>query len=128
MRVLLIEDDPNLSTFYSRALRRAGHDVTVQNRGDEGLLVVQKLKFDAIVLDWFLPGLDGISLLKEMRGIGMETPVLMLSGSGDLGREEALAAGADGFLGKPCGLEELADGVSALGTRTKIRDLTSHFA
>ena len=58
----------------------------------------------------------------------MKTPVLMLSGSGDLGREEALASGADGFLGKPCGLEELTDAVSTLATRSKIRELTSQFA
>jgi two-component system, OmpR family, response regulator len=114
MHVLLIEDDPSLAKFYSRALMRAGHVVTVHRRGDEGLQAARTGSCDIIILDWFLPVMDGISLLRELRGQGIETPVLMMSGSGELGRREALAAGADAFLAKPCGLDELIAAAAAL--------------
>jgi DNA-binding response OmpR family regulator len=128
MRVLLIEDDPSLCTFYSRALGRAGYEVILEHRGDDGLRLALTLPFDIIVLDWYLPGMDGISVLKELREQGSDLPVLVLSGSGDLGREEAIASGADAFLGKPCGLQELSNCVSLLAASAEARKATFQVA
>jgi two-component system, OmpR family, response regulator len=114
MHVLLIEDDPSLVKFYTRALMRAGHVVTVHKRGDEGLEATRTASYDIIILDWYLPEVDGITILRDLRIRRVETPVLMMSGSGELGRQEALAAGADAFLEKPCGLEELTNFVAAM--------------
>lgn len=114
MQILLIEDDPNLAKFYTRALMRAGHVVTGHRRGDEGLQAARTGSYDLIVLDWYLPGADGITVLRELRIHGLETPILMISGSGEMGRREALDAGADGFLHKPCGLDELITCVASM--------------
>jgi two-component system OmpR family response regulator len=128
MQVLLIEDDPHLATFYSRALTRSGFLVTTHARGDEGLRAALSGAFDAVVLDWFLPGMDGIMVVQQMRARGVDTPVLMVSGSGDMVREEAIAAGATAFLGKPCGLKEMTDGVMKMLTSGMMRNLEANAA
>ncbi len=128
MRVLLIEDDPSLCTFFSRALKRAGYDVTIEHRGDLGLQSAQNFPPDLLVIDCFLPGLNGVRVLRELREQGFEAPILMLSGSTDLVRDEALEAGANAFLAKPCGLEDLTNCVAMLTSRSLVRDLFAQSA
>lgn len=114
-KVLLVEDDDALLLFFTRALRRAGHQVEVALRGDEGLALALSGQFDVLVLDWHLPGLDGYTVLSAIRAAKTPLPVLMLTGYGDASyRDEAMAAGADAFLEKPCGLEDLVASVEAL--------------
>ncbi len=125
MRVLLIEDDPSLGTFYSRALKRSGHEVATEVRGDDGLDTALQSAPDVVVLDWFLPGLSGISILKQLRASGYQNPILMLSGSGDEARHEALEAGANAFLAKPCGLADLTNCVAMLVHRSLARSLSA---
>lgn len=128
MRVLLIEDDPSLSMFYSRALVRAGYTVSTETRGDTGLEKALSHTHDALVVDWYLPGLDGISMLKKLRASGFNRPILMLSGSGEDAKEVALEAGANAFLAKPCGLEDLTNCVAMLTGRLLARNLSASAA
>lgn len=113
-RVLVIEDDPILSKFFLRSMIRAGFEVEAAERGDDGLATALKGGFDVVVLDCHLPGLPGIAVVGELRRAKCGVRILMLSGSGDFVRREALTAGADSFLGKPCGLDELISAVAAL--------------
>lgn len=128
MHVLLIEDDPDLATFYSRALTRAGFVVTSQRTGDGGLRTALADPFDAILVDRLLPGLDGLTVVREIRGRGFDTPILMLSGSEEMARGEAIAAGANSFLSKPCGLQELTERVMALTTSGMVQNLSADAA
>jgi DNA-binding response OmpR family regulator len=112
LRLLLVEDDDDLLLFFCRALRRAGHEVESSLRGDTGLELALSGRFDLLVLDWHLPGLDGYTVLHAVRASGLPLRVLMLTGYGQSHREAALAAGADAFLEKPCGLEDLVAAVA----------------
>jgi DNA-binding response OmpR family regulator len=111
VRILLIEDDSSLSFFLVRALRRAGYEVVTEYRGDTGLQRALTDRFDLIILDWYLPGSTGLEVLKALRANMIDTRTMMLSGSGDDIRDEALQAGIDSFLAKPCGLDTLIEAV-----------------
>jgi DNA-binding response OmpR family regulator len=108
-KILLVEDDPTLGLFYSRALRRAGYTVESALRGDDGLHRAINEEFDLVILDWCLPGMDGVELMTKLRAQRPNIRVLMLSGAGDEIRSAVLAVGADGFLAKPCDLMALID-------------------
>jgi DNA-binding response OmpR family regulator len=112
LHILLVEDDPTLNLFFVRALKRAGHTIETHTRGDYGLHAALTGEFDIAVLDWRMPGMDGLDVIAGIRAAKPEQKVLLLSGAGDLGRREAIAAGADAFLSKPCGLDELLSSVS----------------
>ena len=111
VRILLIEDDSSLSHFLVRALRRAGYEVETECRGDTGLQRALKERFDLVILDWYLPGTTGLEILRELRANLIDSRTMMLSGSGDDIRAEALKNGIDYFLAKPCGLDALVEAV-----------------
>jgi len=112
LRLLLVEDDDDLLVFFCRALRREGHQVESTRRGDEGLQLALSGRFDLLVLDWHLPGIDGFAVLAGVRAADLPLRVLMLTGHAESCREKAMAAGADAFLEKPCGLEDLVAAVA----------------
>lgn len=112
VRILLIEDDSALSHFLVRALRRAGYEVETECRGDTGLQRALKERFDLIILDWYLPGATGLEIHRELRANMIDTRTMMLSGSGEDIRVEALQNGIDYFLAKPCGLDALVEAVA----------------
>ncbi|MBB3948827.1 response regulator [Aureimonas jatrophae] len=119
MRILLVEDDPDLATWLSRSLAQRGSVVEWE---DDGRLAERRLKadrFDAIVLDLGLPSLDGASLLKRLRLADDTTPTLIVTARDDLARRvELLHAGADDFLAKPFAVEELEARLVALVRRS----------
>lgn len=118
MRVLVVEDDKKTSAFIAKALRAEGFAVDTLRDGDEALAAVQATPFDAVVLDIMLIGRDGLSVLKNMRAQGNETPVMLLSARGKVNeRVEGLNAGAEDYLPKPFDLEELIARVHALVRR-----------
>ena len=107
MRVLLVEDTPDLADAVLRCLRRMGHAVDWQNDGQVADGVLEHHAFDLVVLDIGLPRMDGTEILARMRKRGDKTPVLMLTARADIeDRVAALDSGADDYLGKPFDFRE----------------------
>jgi len=108
MLLLVVEDDPNVARFLSRGLQEEGWTVDVCARGDDAVVQGARHPYDLILLDWRLPGLDGLSVLREWRSRGLATPVIMLTARGNVeSTVEALDAGADDYVSKPFRFEEL---------------------
>jgi two-component system OmpR family response regulator len=121
MKILLIEDDQPTAAFVEKGLRQAGHEVDHSGDGREGLVLATTVTYDAAVIDRMLPGLDGIALVKTLRGAGVKTPVLCLTARGSIDdRVEGLEAGADDYLGKPFAFSELLARLNALARRPPI--------
>ncbi|MCD6350489.1 MAG: response regulator transcription factor [Armatimonadetes bacterium] len=121
MHVLIVEDDKKLASFLRRALSEKGHVCEVAADGAEGLKAWQSGSFDLVVLDWMLPRLDGLEVLRRARAVGLRTPVLVLTAREAVDdRVLALDAGADDYLVKPFALEELLARVRALGRRPPV--------
>ncbi|MHA3772179.1 response regulator transcription factor [Verrucomicrobiota bacterium sgz303538] len=118
MKILLVEDEKRLASHVARALENAGHTVTVLHEGEEGLLRARGGRFDLLVLDWNLPGRDGLSILREVRREKLPARVLLLTARGEVSdRVAGLESGADDYLPKPFAMEELLARVNALGRR-----------
>ena len=118
MRVLVIEDEPDLLSVVMQALRESGYAVDGASDGREGLFKAKSAEYDALVLDLMLPGMDGWSLLRELRKTHV-TPVLLLTARDSLpDRVRGLDAGADDYLTKPFELAELLARLRALIRRS----------
>ncbi len=116
-RVLVIDDDPHLSDVVARYLGRDGYDVTVCHDGREGLALALD-GADLVVLDVMLPGLDGMSVLRQIRLVN-DVPVIMLTARGrEDDRVRGLLLGADDYIPKPFSPRELAARVSAVLRRS----------
>ncbi len=114
MRVLVVEDEPDLRRGLVRALREDGYAVDEAADGEEGLFKAQTYEYDALLLDIMLPGLDGWELLARLRK-SSRTPVLMLTARDAVrDRVRGLDSGADDYLTKPFDLDELLARVRAL--------------
>ena len=122
MRILLIEDDPKSAAYLCAGLAPEGHEVTIAPDGREGLLTAATGGFDMLVIDRMLPQLDGLAVLRTLRGANIHTPALFLTALGGLDdRLEGLRAGGDDYLVKPFAIEELAARVVALARRKPCR-------
>lgn len=118
MRILMIEDDRELSEVTVMQLEQAGYEVDACYDGDEGLYFMVGGMYDLVLLDRMLPGLDGLALLQAARKKGITTPVLLLTALGRVGdRVDGLDAGADDYLTKPFDIRELLARVRALVRR-----------
>ncbi len=114
-RLLLAEDDPEIAQFVAQGLREEGLLVTVAADGNAGMLELETSLWDLLILDWWLPGKDGLTLLKRFREKTTAIPVLFLTARDAIAqRVEALDAGADDYLCKPFAFEELLARVRAL--------------
>ena len=114
MRLLVVEDEPDLLAGLARALRKQGYAVDTAPDGEEGLYKAQSTDYDAVVLDVMLPKLDGWELLTRLRKT-KPTPVLMLTArDAHTDRVRGLDGGADDYLVKPFDLAELLARVRAL--------------
>lgn len=119
MKILLVEDDIDTRTYVSSGLRAKGHAVDESGDGNEGLLRACAHDYDVIVLDRMLPALDGMSILKKLRGCGTQARVLMLTALGDVdARIDGMEAGADDYLDKPFALNELIARLNAISRRS----------
>jgi two-component system OmpR family response regulator len=115
MRVLVAEDDPVIADFVAQGLREAGYAVDVAATGPEGLKRALEGGYDAAVIDVMLPGLDGLSLIEQLRAKKIQTPVLILSARHSVDdRVKGLQAGGDDYLTKPFAFAELLARVQAL--------------
>lgn len=108
MRLLLIEDDESLCLSLSYQLRQDGFAPETCHDGEEGLLWARQQGYDLILLDRMLPGMDGLTLLRQLRREGIHTPVIFLTALGQLGdKTGGLDAGADDYIVKPFAYDEL---------------------
>jgi heavy metal response regulator len=122
MRVLLVEDEEAVSSFIQQGLSEAGFVVDVTPNGLEGSQYARATDYDAIVLDLMLPGMDGLSVLKEIRDDGVRTPVLVLTArDGIRDRVGGLDSGADDYLTKPFEFAELLARLRALLRRPPLK-------
>lgn len=118
MRILLVEDDPHTAGFIAKGLKEDGHSVDHADNGRDGLFLATTETYDAIVLDRMLPQLDGMTVLRTLRGTSNRTPMLLLTALGDVDhRVEGLRAGADDYLVKPFAYAELSARLDSLARR-----------
>jgi len=118
-RILLVEDDAEIGEFVAQGLREEGYVVELAADGHDARHALSTASWDLVILDWWLPGPDGYSLLREFRGAGKTTPVLFLTARDAVAqRVEGLTAGADDYLCKPFAYEELLARVQALLRRS----------
>lgn len=118
MKVLLVEDDKTTSDYIVKGLREAGHVADAMTNGRDALVYALAEPYDIIILDRMLPSLDGLSIIKSLRGAGNLTPVLFLSAIGGVDdRIEGLEAGGDDYIVKPFVFAELLARLNALARR-----------
>lgn len=118
MKLLVVEDDATTGNYIAKGLREEGHVVDLVRDGHAGLIAATTGNHDVLILDRMLPQVDGLTVLKTLRGAGRQVPVLLLTAMGDVDdRIEGLRAGADDYLAKPFAFGELSARVAALSRR-----------
>lgn len=122
MRVLVVEDDEETAEYIRSSLSAAGHVVDHSSNGKDGFLNALDNDYDVMVIDRMLPALDGLTLVKSIRGADVATPVLILSAMGGINdRVDGLEAGADDYLIKPFSFLELSARLAALTRRPPLK-------
>jgi two-component system, OmpR family, response regulator PhoP len=115
MRVLVVEDEPQLREQLCSTLQAQGYAVDATGEGKEGLFFATEYPIDAAVVDLGLPGLSGLDIIRRLRGKGSRLPILILTARGRWqDKVEGLEAGADDYLTKPFQVEELLARLKAL--------------
>ena len=116
-RILIVEDEVRIAQFIERGLIYEGYRVNVARDGQSGLTLARDTPPDLVILDWMLPGLDGLEVCKRLRAAS-DVPILMLTAKSDINdRVIGLDAGADDYLVKPFAIDELMARVRALFRR-----------
>lgn len=119
--LLVVEDDPSLVELLRYNLEREGFEVSVENDGESGGLAIIERDFDAVILDWMMPNMSGIDLVRQIRQLDQkrDTPVIMLTARGEEGdRVQGLESGADDYVVKPFSPKELIARLRALLRRS----------
>ncbi len=115
MRILVIEDETKVARALQEGLEREGYTVDLAYTGEEGFYLLDQRHYDLVLLDWMLPGRDGIEILRAVRRKGMQTPVLILTARDAVeDRVFGLDSGADDYLVKPFAFPELLARIRAL--------------
>jgi len=118
LRVLIIEDDRDVASFIQKGLSQAGWNVDHADDGKDGLFLATTEKYDALIVDRMLPGVDGLTLIRTLRASSNSTPALILSALGEVDdRVSGLRAGSDDYLVKPFAFSELLARLEALVRR-----------
>ena len=117
-RVLIVEDDAGMASFIDKGLRSRGYSTKLASDGEAGLVLATESDFDLVILDLGLPDIDGLEVLRRLRGAERRMPVLILTARDDLSdKVSGLDAGANDYITKPFRLEELLARV-----RVQLRD------
>lgn len=115
MRLLVLEDDPELGPWIEKGLTQAGHIVDLFSDGKDALIGAMARDYDVLVLDRMVPGLDGLAVLKALRQAKMTAPAIFLTALDDIEhRVEGLEAGGDDYLVKPFAFTELLARIEVL--------------
>ncbi len=118
MRLLLAEDEEEMSNALVKILKSNNYSVDAVNNGNDALDYIESDIYDGAILDIMMPGMSGVEVLKEARAAGIKTPVLLLTAKSEIDdRVEGLDAGADDYLTKPFAMKELLARVRALTRR-----------
>ena len=120
-RILCTEDDPEYRDMLVILLEHRGYDVTITSSAEHALAITKRERFDLLLVDNWMLGLTGEELTREVRKFNKTTPILFYSGAEDeTDKQEAIDAGAQGYLVKPYDLETLLDEVARLIAEAKI--------
>lgn len=118
MRILVIEDDSDVSAYIAKGMKESGHTVDTADNGKDGLFLATTEDYDAMIVDRMLPELDGLTIIKTIRGAGNTTPALILSALGEVDdRVKGLRSGGDDYLVKPFAFAELLARIEILSRR-----------
>ena len=129
MKVLLVEDDARTAAFVMKGLREAGFVVEHATNGEQGVLWCATQTFDVIITDLMLPGLDGLTMIGELRKKKVMTPIIILSAKGTVDdRVKGLQSGGDDYLVKPFSFSELLARTQALIRRANAVSDPTHLA
>jgi len=108
--ILLVDDEEVFTSNMSKLLTSRGYRVSAANDGDSAIRALQEDRYDVVVLDLKMPGMDGITTLKEIQRLGLFTETLILTGHGSIDTAlEALKLGAYDYLTKPCEIDDLVE-------------------
>ena len=119
LKVLVVDDEPNIRDLLSASLRFAGHQVSVSPNGTDAINKIIELQPDIVLLDVMLPDISGFGVTKKIRGMGIETPILFLTARDDTEDKVAgLTVGGDDYVTKPFSLDEIMARISAIMRRT----------
>lgn len=109
-RILLVDDEVVFTENMSRLLETRGYHVTAVNNGESAIQALEDQDFDVVVLDLKMPGMDGLTTLKEIKKLGLFTETLILTGHGSIDSAlEAVKLGAYDYLTKPCEIDDLVE-------------------
>ena len=115
MRVLLIEDDKKIASFIINGLKEAGFSVDRTDDGNHGYDFLMNRQYDAAIVDILLPGMDGLTVVENVRKSGVSTPILFLSAKREVhDRVRGLRVGGDDYLVKPFSFTELLERIRAI--------------
>src|SRR5712692_2167207 len=118
MQILVVEDEQRMADLLERTLGEEGHQVVVARDGREGFEIARDSPFDVIVLDWMLPGMDGLAVARKLREGRNRTPILMLTArDSTTDTVKGLDSGADDYLTKPFSIDVLLARLRAVGRR-----------
>lgn len=122
MRILVVDDEKKIALGIKKALESQKYAVDVCHDGIEASNMAEAIEYDLIVLDRMLPGMDGVSIIKNLRSQNIYTPILLLTALGTVkDKTDGLDAGADDYLPKPFALDELLARVRAILRRPKVK-------
>jgi len=120
-KILIVEDDRHLASAIKTVLEQKLYSVETAFTGDDGAALVELYDYDLLVLDWQLPGVDGVEICQRHRSRGGHTPILMLTGKRAIDeKEHALDCGADDYLTKPFDMRELTARIKVLLRRPSL--------
>ena len=118
MNILLIEDDKELNSYITKGLKEAGHNVTNAHNGKDGLFLATTELYDVMIIDRMLPNVDGLTIIKTIRALNINAPVIILSALGEVDdKVNGLKAGGDDYLVKPFAFAELLARLEVLARR-----------